>query len=911
MIKVRMAAAVLIGCMTMPKLWADVQEVRNLTSVGVGDKVTLTWEPGTVGTTYNVYSVGYYLQRYERLNDEPLTDGCFTFDYPVDEGDMQYKVNFIVTCVTDGVESEGVMTGVVVGEPYRLPLDYDFEDFWYWETSPISGKIYQVWKEVDAYWEGENVSFEGNIMLLAGRHAEYTFGKTEVMPNTYLQLKYQKYDQIWYFEGDYLPEQTLDVYAIDPYGQATLLNDDGSGRGYSLAAVADNPWVRIRLVVNCDYDEDLWKEHNKGGGVPFVLFRGLGMNRIAEMDRITDVVIDGVCYRVNQDLGYAMVINPELMDGVEAYCGEMHVRAVVELDGVSYPVTELADDALKGCEAVTTLELPASLKVKENCLLEDMDSLTSLFLHYTDPVAVCDAELGYDLSLDLGYRCTLYVPVGTLECYRSVAPWAYFTRVCEYDYETGKVVSTDERVITLQGVNVDDNLVFDLDNVLHAAELRAAQCEPYSGTLMVPVCFEYEGVTYTVTSINEDALKGCGELRALTLPSGVRIKDASPFVDCHSLRDIRLGAVPPTFVADKIGPCAARDNAVLYVPMGCRDKYKRDKVWWWFEQPIVEVDEEGNEYAETGSGYDPEVRNLTAVGMDGKVTLTWEADAEAAAFNIYSLDDKRQRKAQLNDAPVTTGSFSFAHPVDEGDGQHKDLFMVTRVTEGSESVGAVTGVVMGAPYKLPFNYNFTSWSHWEQGAWSGHEYWVEVPDWTYWEGKDVGLNWEYGRTDEKKWLWMGGHHAYYTIGKMEVKPNTYLQLEHRTYQNAFSVWGSYDPMPTFEVYAIDPYGQATLLTEDESGQGYPLDAVADNPWVRIRIEKTCDYDDGIWDKTYYIKELFGSPDLYIDYFRMTQIAGQGEAIEEIEDDAVAVPMLYTLDGKPVHHPYPGIFVVKR
>ena len=70
-----LGAAVMIGCMSWPKCWAQDAGVMNLTSVGVGDKVTLTWDAGSTAATYNVYSLDADKQHKDRLNDVPVT-GC-------------------------------------------------------------------------------------------------------------------------------------------------------------------------------------------------------------------------------------------------------------------------------------------------------------------------------------------------------------------------------------------------------------------------------------------------------------------------------------------------------------------------------------------------------------------------------------------------------------------------------------------------------------------------------------------------------------------------------------------------------------------------------------------------------------------------------------------------------------------
>lgn len=906
-----LCATVMIGCMSWPKSWAQDAGVMNLTSVGVGDKVTLTWDAAsTAATTYNIYSLDAEKRHKDRLNDVPVTECSFCFDYPVDRGGVQHKDYFAVTCVKDGTESADVVTGVLVGDPYKLPMDYDFSDHGHWVKGPWSDHSY--WEEEldQTFWEGEHAVVEHSYtdqsdwkrsLRLDDRHAYYTIGKIEMQPNAYLKLDYQDHDSAWGYVDEYQPTMTLDVYAIDPYGRATLLTDDGSGRGYPLTAVYDYPWVRIKIEMTCDYDQSLWNEYYDWPPRPELYVHYFWVKRYAELDRIVDVAIDGVCYHLNLDMKSACVINPSLVEGEPAYSGEIRVPAEVLYDGVTCQVTEVADDALKGAEAVTLLELPATIPSLKDSMLEDLSSLTSLYLHYDAPDGQWDRALSQKLMAYLGQRCTLYVPVGALDSYLQAQPWRSFARICEYDYATGEVVRTVEHDVILEKVNVYDNVVYDLNLTQRTAELRAALGQnvdmgAYRGTMVVPASIEYEGVTYAVTSINDDALCNCISLRDLTLPSGILIKQPTPFVDCFGLKRIRLGEVPPSFITDSEVFSITAENAQLFVPLGYRSTYKQHKVWSQFERPIVEVDEEGNECL----GYDPEVRNLTSIYQDGKVVFNWEADMESATFNVYRLDNSTYRPvAKLNSEPVTDCTFTIDWQEDEL--QYDEFFAVMRVTDDIESIGAVTRVIVGEIYRLPyvndFNYKQTVR---EDGRW------ISVPYIELYNAHHLWLSDEYYNS---RYLHLYGQYASYNSGKIEVKPNMYMQLEYIPYEEKPGINEDYAPKQTLEVYAVDPYDRATLLTDDGSGRGYPLTAVEDYPWMRIRIVKTCDYKEALWS-AYYPSMEWG-PTIALLCLSVDTVEEQDEAIEAVSADAASEPMHYTLDGKPVLHPYRGVFVVKK
>ena len=68
----------------------------------------------------------------------------------------------------------------------------------------------------------------------------------------------------------------------------------------------------------------------------------------------------------------------------------------------------------------------------------------------------------------------------------------------------------------------------------------------YSGRVEIPSTFYYNGKTYYVTSIGNDAFKGCSDLTSITIPSNVSFTSigTSAFSGCSSLTSITI----PSFV---------------------------------------------------------------------------------------------------------------------------------------------------------------------------------------------------------------------------------------------------------------------------------------------------------------------------------------------------------------------------
>ena len=54
----------------------------------------------------------------------------------------------------------------------------------------------------------------------------------------------------------------------------------------------------------------------------------------------------------------------------------------------------------------------------------------------------------------------------------------------------------------------------------------------YSGDIVIPETVNYEGISYSVTSIGNYAFDGCSDLTSITIPSSVTSIGNGAFLDC-------------------------------------------------------------------------------------------------------------------------------------------------------------------------------------------------------------------------------------------------------------------------------------------------------------------------------------------------------------------------------------------
>ena len=91
--------------------------------------------------------------------------------------------------------------------------------------------------------------------------------------------------------------------------------------------------------------------------------------------------------------------------------------------------------------------------------------------------------------------------------------------------------------------------VVQIDGIWYNIVKKAAQAEVvydpnsdayYSGNIIIPSVVEYEGVEYSVVSIEDDAFYGCRNLASITIPKSVTTIGGRAFYGCTSLTSITI-----------------------------------------------------------------------------------------------------------------------------------------------------------------------------------------------------------------------------------------------------------------------------------------------------------------------------------------------------------------------------------
>ena len=74
--------------------------------------------------------------------------------------------------------------------------------------------------------------------------------------------------------------------------------------------------------------------------------------------------------------------------------------------------------------------------------------------------------------------------------------------------------------------------------VTYRGDSYDAYSDEYSGNVVIPSSVTYSGNTYAVTSIGDEAFRGCDGLTSITIPNSVTSIGSGAFYSCRGLTSI-------------------------------------------------------------------------------------------------------------------------------------------------------------------------------------------------------------------------------------------------------------------------------------------------------------------------------------------------------------------------------------
>ena len=417
-----------------------------------------------------------------------------------------------------------------------------------------------------------------------------------------------------------------------------------------------------------------------------------------------DTAIDGIYYDITEysdGSAVALVAN----NGSEnTYSGFVFIPATINYNNKDVPVTGVGYQAFKNCTGLTGISIPEGATMLLNEAFAGCTGLTSITLPstmcsiYNNAFKGCtgltdvicmrlDAKTCNENNFDDATyaNATLHIPFDSCSSYSNTSPWSRFA-------------------------NLEQDQKFVVDGIYYYVKslstvkvtYKNGNFNSYRGSLTIPATVTYNGRTYDVVAVDDDAFRGCSGLVELVLPNSVEIIGDRAFYNCNSLEAVELGrgvtlighqafkssssmflicyaAVPPTIQSDTFvdGFCS---NSQLFTSYSSAEAYLAAPYWSSFgENNIFGYCDfmEGDNYYTitgpntvslcamavnvTGTSFYPRFDHTVLPGMDIPATITHDGVTyQVTAIDRYAFGACEQlRRVTLPDGLLSIGYASF------------------------------------------------------------------------------------------------------------------------------------------------------------------------------------------------------------------------------------------------------------
>ena len=186
-------------------------------------------------------------------------------------------------------------------------------------------------------------------------------------------------------------------------------------------------------------------------------------------------------------------------------------------------VKTIGDSAFMKCSILKDIQFPAGRdsisfgkRVIRNC-----DALQTMTLFNSMP-PVLSTNNSFTNAQYANLK--ILVPRTALEAYQSDANWSKFANIIPLTY------SFQENGIYYEIKN-DNEVSVSYDN---------STLNIYKGHVAIPESVTHDSITYQVTSIGQDAFKGCTSLTSVSIPNTVTVIEENAFFGCYGLTQLYI-----------------------------------------------------------------------------------------------------------------------------------------------------------------------------------------------------------------------------------------------------------------------------------------------------------------------------------------------------------------------------------
>ena len=274
-----------------------------------------------------------------------------------------------------------------------------------------------------------------------------------------------------------------------------------------------------------------------------------------------DFVVSGIYYRKN---GTNTVEVTYRDANYNTYSGGIIIPGSITVNGTTYTVNAVGDNAFRNCASLSDVTLSANIKTIATRAFWNSTKLTNIYSVPSSLTTIGDYAFNLCSSLK-SFNVPRYATyIGTAAfsgctALQTISIPDKVTQVGNYAFQGCKA---------LQSVTIGSGLT----------ELSSQMFDGCSAlTSMV--------VPDNITKIKTFAFYNCTSLSEVTLGSGLTTLDSSPFRGCTALTKVTcLAAVPPVMDNSECFGSTTYSSATLYVPSGSINSYKSADWWRMFSK---------------------------------------------------------------------------------------------------------------------------------------------------------------------------------------------------------------------------------------------------------------------------------------------------------------------------------------
>ncbi|MBD5327584.1 MAG: leucine-rich repeat protein [Bacteroides sp.] len=186
-------------------------------------------------------------------------------------------------------------------------------------------------------------------------------------------------------------------------------------------------------------------------------------------------------------------------------------------------VSIIRGSAFSGAELLESIVIPNSTDSIGTSVFSNCYNLTSITLHAQTPPKS-------SWYFNLYNTVTLYVPYESIDAYKSADSWKKFVNIV--GYKTTETIKINELAFVISHTNNTATVTYAEQNSLGNYEGMQS--------VIVPETVEYEGESYKVVGIGDEAFNNCWGLKAVSLPSTLQSIGKLAFGYCTSLRSVTI-----------------------------------------------------------------------------------------------------------------------------------------------------------------------------------------------------------------------------------------------------------------------------------------------------------------------------------------------------------------------------------